>query len=296
MSDLLFDPKNELIAPGHSACAGCGPMISLHLMLRATGKDVVICNATGCMEVVSTKYPDTAWRVPWIHVTFENAASVASGVAEALKHKGDTKTKVVALAGDGGAVDIGFRALSGMLERGHDVLFICYDNEAYMNTGIQRSGATPYGASTTTSPAGKKSIGKGEWKKDVPAIAEAHHIPYVATASIAFPADYQRKIKKALDYTGPKYIHVHAPCTTGWRYDTEKTVELAKLAVDTGMWALYEVDRGKFKMTYNPGKLKPVKDYLEPQGRFKHLKEEDIARIQEYVQAQYEKLLAREGC
>ncbi|MCD6414704.1 MAG: pyruvate synthase subunit beta [Candidatus Diapherotrites archaeon] len=291
MSEItkLNDPEKELIAPGHRSCAGCGAIIAIREMLRATGKNVVICEATGCMEVTTTPYPETSWKVPWIHVLFENAASVASGVREALDKKGRKDVTVIALGGDGGTVDIGFRAMSGAMERGHNILYICYDNEAYMNTGVQRSGATPFGASTTTSPAGKVSFGKSEWKKNVPMIAVAHGLKYVATASIAYPEDFQNKIKKALTFKGGKYIHVHAPCPVGWGFESSKTIKVAKAAVETGMWALYEVENGNFKLTMKPNR-KPVKEYLTGQKRFKQLKDEQISEIQEHIDRTWKEL------
>lgn len=290
----MNDPKDELLAPGHRTCAGCGAVVAVRQLLRATGKNVVVCESTGCMEVTSTPYPETSWRVPWIHVLFENAASVASGVKEALKKQGKDDVKVIALSGDGGMVDIGFRALSGAMERGHDILFVCYDNEAYMNTGVQRSGATPFGASTTTSPCGEESTGKQEWKKNVPFIAVAHGLKYVATASIGYPEDFQNKVKKALSIKGPKYIHVHCPCPIGWGFNTAKTITYAKSAVQTGLWALYEIEDGKLKVSMKP-ELKPVKDYLKGQKRFKHLKEKDIEHIQEHAKIRWEHLAELES-
>ncbi|MCD6522347.1 MAG: pyruvate synthase subunit beta [Candidatus Diapherotrites archaeon] len=281
---------NELLAPGHRTCAGCGAAIAIRQMLRAAGKNTVVCEATGCMEVTSTPYPETSWRVPWIHVTFENAAAVASGVREALNRLGKEDVNVIALAGDGGTADIGFQCLSGMLERGHNVLYVMYDNEAYMNTGVQRSSSTPWGASTTTSPAGKVSHGKDEWKKNVAMIAAAHGVPYVATASIGYPEDFQNKIKKALSIKGAKFIQVHCPCPIGWGFDTSDTIKYAKLAVETGLWALYEVENGKLRITYKPSEFKPVAEYLKGQKRFRHLKDDEIAYIQERARKDYEYL------
>ncbi len=272
----------ELFASGHRACAGCGSAICMRTILNATGPDVVACISTGCMEVVSTQYPTTAWKVPTIHVLFENAISVASGVREALNSQGKEDVKVLAIGGDGAFVDIGFRALSGALERGHDILIICYDNESYSNTGLQRSGATPYHASATTTPAGKNSKGKEQWKKDLPAICAAHHIPYVATASIGYPDDLERKIKKALMIKGPKYIQIHCPCPTGWGFDPSKTIEMAKLAVETKMWTLYETENGKKTINIKP-KGNPVEDYLKLQKRFRHLTDSDIKEMQKKV-------------
>ena len=290
--------KESLLAPGHRACAGCGPAIAIRQLLEAAGKNTIIVEATGCMEVTTTPYPQTAWKVPWLHVAFENAAAAASGVEAAYKamiSKGlipkDKMPNIIALAGDGGTFDIGIQALSGMLERGHKVLYVCYDNEAYMNTGIQRSSATPLGAATTTSPAGKVIPGKMTRKKPIAMIAAAHDIPYVATASIAYPADFKNKVKKALSVDGPSFIHVFAPCPTGWRFGTEQTVELARLAVETGVFVLYEITQENPLKPIITKKLKdrkPVEEYLKIQGRFRHLfkpvKRQDIIdKIQEEV-------------
>jgi len=276
----------ELIAPGHRACAGCGCVLSMRQALKALGKNVIVSQATGCMEVVTTPYPETAWRVPWIHVAFENAAAVASGVSRALKVLGKNDVKSVAIAGDGGTADIGLQALSGAVERGEDMVYICYDNEAYMNTGIQRSSATPFGAWTTTTPVGRVLRGEDRPKKDIPAIIVAHGAPYVATASVAYPLDFIRKIKRAASIKGPTYVHVHAPCVPGWRIEENKTIEIARLAVLTGAWVLYEVEGGKLNVTFKPPKRRPIADYLKPQGRFRHLTDEDIAEIQKMTDEQ----------
>jgi pyruvate ferredoxin oxidoreductase beta subunit len=289
-------PKKDPFAPGHRACIGCGEALAVRLACKALPQNVIIANATGCMEVVSTQFPMTAWRMPWIHTLFENTAAVASGVESALKvmaRKGvrpDTGTKVVAMAGDGGTSDIGIQALSGALERGHDFLYICFDNEAYMNTGIQRSSATPFGASTTTSPAGKMSIGQKTWKKNVPAIAAAHDIPYVATASHSYPFDLMAKVAKGVAMPGPAYIHINSVCPTGWRSNPDLSVRLGRLAVQTGVFPLYEIENGKYKLSMELPKLKPVQDYLKLQGRFRHLSEDIIQVIQERVVEEYEKI------
>jgi len=290
--------KESLLAPGHRACAGCGPAIAIRQLLEAAGRNTIIVEATGCMEVTTTPYPQTAWKVPWLHVAFENAAAASSGVEAAYKamiSKGlipkDKMPNIIALGGDGGTFDIGIQALSGMLERGHKVLYVCYDNEAYMNTGIQRSSATPFGAATTTSPAGKIIPGKMTRKKPIAMIAAAHDIPYVATASIAYPIDFKNKVKKALSVDGPSFIHVFAPCPTGWRFGTEQTVELARLAVETGVFVLYEITQESPLKPIITKKLKdrkPVEEYLKMQGRFRHLfkpvKRQDIIdKIQEEV-------------
>jgi len=279
-------PDQELVAPGHRACAGCGCILAMRYVLKALGKDIIVSMATGCMEVVTTPYPETSWRVPWIHSAFENAAATASGVAAGLKAMGKKGIKSVAIAGDGGTADIGLQALSGMVERGDDVLFVCYDNEAYQNTGIQRSGATPFGAWTTTTPIGKVTRGKDRPKKDLPAIIAAHRAPYVATASVAYPLDFIKKLKKAAAIEGPTYVHVHAPCTPGWRIENNKTIEVSRLAVLTGVWVLYQVEGGQLNVTFKPPKRKPVAEYLKLQGRFRHLTDEEIAEIQRMVDEQ----------
>lgn len=276
-------PKEELLAPGHRGCAGCGASIAVRLALKALGKNTVAISATGCLEVMTTPYPETAWEIPWIHVAFENAGAVASGVESALRIQGKDDVNVVAFGGDGGTVDIGLQSLSGAMERGHNLTYICYDNEAYMNTGIQRSGATPYGATTTTSPKGKDSFGEDKPKKNMPMIMAAHGIPYVATASIAYPEDFMKKVKKAAEIDGPAYIHLNQPCTTGWGYDSSKTIEMGRLAVETGAWILYEIENGEFNITYRPAERKPVAEYLKPQKRFRHLDDEHIEKIQEFV-------------
>jgi pyruvate ferredoxin oxidoreductase beta subunit len=288
-------PTEEYLAPGHRGCAGCGNTIAARLALKASGKDTIVVSSTGCLEVTTTPYPETAWKVPWIHANFENAAAVASGIEAALKvlikkGKRKTKEKVFAIAGDGGTVDIGLQALSGAMERGHNMVYICIDNEAYMNTGVQRSSSTPYGASTTTSPAGKFSIGEDRQKKDVPRIIADHDVPYVATASIAFPLDYMEKVKKAVSIDGPSYIHVLTPCPTGWGFPTEKTIELGRLAVDSGMWVLYEIINGKERVTYKPTVKAPVGDYLKQQKRFRHLDGKTIEQIQENIDERWKSL------
>ncbi|MDP2920304.1 MAG: pyruvate synthase subunit PorB [Dehalococcoidia bacterium] len=292
-------PPVEGFAPGHRACIGCGEALAVRLACKAAGENIIIANATGCMEVVSSQLPASAWRIPWIHTLFENTAAVASGVEAALKamtRKGkiaDRGTKVIAMAGDGGTSDIGLQALSGALERYHDFLYICFDNEAYMNTGIQRSSATPFGASTTTSPAGKKSIGQKTWKKNMPAIAVAHNIPYVATASPSYPFDMMDKVKKGLAVNGPAYVHILSVCPTGWRSTPDLSVRLGRLAVETGVFPLYEVEDGKYKLSMDVSPLRPLKDYMSIQGRFRHLSEGMVKKIEDRVRKDYEQLKER---
>jgi len=293
----------QLFAPGHRACAGCGATIIIRQVLSVAGEDTVVGFATGCMEVVSTIFPYTAWEVPFLHVAFENVAAAISGVEtayRALKKKGKIKKKInfIAFGGDGGTYDIGLQALSGAMERGHDMLYICYDNGAYMNTGIQRSSATPFGAHTTTSPAGKKIPGKMQWRKDLTEIIAAHGVPYVAQASPAYYQDLMQKVDKALSIEGPAFIDVLSPCPLGWYYPTKDTIKVAKLAVETKYWPLYEVENGVHRVTVKPRKFKPVEDWLKMQGRFRHLfKEENkwmIEHIQKEVDRRWERLLKLE--
>ncbi len=276
MSKTLFNS-------GHTACAGCGQSMAARLVIDAAGPNTIVVNNTGCLEVFSTKYPESSWGIPWIHSLFENAAAVASGVESAIKYLGKADSiNIIAQGGDGSTADIGLQALSGMLERGHNILYVCYDNEAYMNTGIQRSGLTPFDTNTTTSPIGKASIGNLRPKKPIPEIANAHGIPYVAIASAGFPQDLQRKVKKALAIKGPKYIQVHVPCPLGWRHETNMTMQVAKLAVETGLYPLVEYENGiiSARRQITP---KPVEEYLKTQGRFKHLLKnpEEIKKIQD---------------
>jgi pyruvate ferredoxin oxidoreductase beta subunit len=288
--------KKENFAPGHRACIGCGEALAVRLACKALGQNVIIANATGCMEIVSSQLPYTSWRVPWIHTLFENTAAVASGIESALKmlmKKGriaQQEIKVVAMAGDGGTSDIGLQALSGALEREHNFLYICFDNEAYMNTGIQRSSATPFGASTTTSPAGKVSIGQLSWKKNMPAIVAAHNIPYVATACPSYPLDLIDKVEKAAATPGPAYVHILSVCPTGWRCPTDLTIRIGRLAVETGIFPLYEIENGRYKLNFDFPKLRPVTDYMKLQGRFRHLSEDIIDKIQQRVSAEYTEL------
>jgi len=291
----------EPFAPGHRACSGCGEALAVRLAAKAIGNNAIIVNATGCMEVIASPFPYTSWRIPWIHTLFENTAAVASGVEAGLKameKKGKIpkrNTKIVAFAGDGGTSDIGLQALSGALERGHDFVYICLDNEAYMNTGIQRSSATPYGASTTTSPAGKESLGQTTWKKNMPAIAAAHDIPYVATACPSYHRDLMKKVTKAVETPGPAYIHILSVCPTGWRCPTDDAIKVGRLAIRTGIFPLYEVENGQYKLSLSLTKLEPVENYLKTQGRFRHLTENTIKEIQERVTREYNKLVELSG-
>ncbi len=286
--------NDHLLASGHTACPGCGQSLAARLVLRAAGRNVMVVNSTGCLEVFSSKYPESAWEVPWIHSLFENTSAVAAGIEAALKITGQLdRVRVIAQGGDGSTADIGLGAISGMLERGHDVLYICYDNEAYMNTGIQRSGSTPYYARTTTSPPGKVSRGNWRPKKDVPQIALAHGIPYVAVASVGYPMDLDRKVRKALSIRGPKYVQIHVPCPLGWGTAPERTIDFARLAVLTGLYPLYEVENGELRALKIPKKV-PVEEYLKEQVRFRHLfgkedRKKEIAEIQGIADKNIEK-------
>jgi pyruvate ferredoxin oxidoreductase beta subunit len=293
-----FPKGPDCLASGHRACQGCGEVLALRLLLKALGTDIIAVSATGCMEVCTGPFPQSAWRMPWIHVAFENAAAVASGVESAyqvLRRKGrspDKRIPVVAIAGDGGTADIGLQALSGALERYHEnFTYVCLDNEAYMNTGIQRSSATPFGANTTTSPVGSHSKGQYTWKKNMPAIAAAHSIPYVATASPAFHLDLMNKIRRAAAIPGPAYIHIYAPCPTGWRMKPELSVESSRLAVSTRIFPLYEVIDGQYVINRKVDKPTPIADYFKAQGRFKHLKAEDVEFITNRVNKDYDRLI-----
>lgn len=291
--------KKEYFSPGHRACQGCAEALAVRLVAKAVGNNVIVASATGCMEIISSPLPFTNWNVPWMHVAFENAAAVLSGAesgTRALIRKGrlkDRGTVFLGMGGDGATSDIGFQSLSGALERGHDFLYVCYDNEAYMNTGIQRSSSTPFGASTTTSPAGKASHGQVTWKKNMAEIAVAHNIPYVATACSSYPFDLIKKVEKAARTPGPAYVHILSVCPTGWRLPPNKAIWIGRLAIETGVFPLYEVENGKYRMTHEPSELRPVEEYLRPQGRFRHLTPDLIGQIQERVTDDYGKLKAK---
>jgi len=288
--------RSSGLTSGHRACAGCGVPVIVRIVLASSDWPLVVVASTGCLEVFSTIYPYTSWPVPWMHSAFENAAATISGIETAYrcfrkKGKMEKEIRFVAFAGDGGTYDIGLQSLSGACERGHRFLYVCYNNEAYMNTGIQRSSATPLGAKTTTTPRGK-----AEWRKDLTEIMVAHQIPYVAQASISFYGDLIRKVRKALSSDGPSFINVLAPCPTGWGYPTEKMVEVDRLAVETRYWPLYEVENGKYRINYKPRERIEVVEWLKIQDRFKHLieDEETIKEIQMRVDRNWERLLLLE--
>jgi pyruvate ferredoxin oxidoreductase beta subunit len=265
---------------GHRACQGCGEALAARLVMESAGPDVMVANATGCLEVFTTAWPQSSWHVPWMHSLFENAPAIASGMEAAMKAKGKN-TKVLAFGGDGSTYDIGFQALSGMLERHHNILYVCYDNEAYMNTGIQRSSSTPHAAATTTSPSGKERMGKRHLKKDMLSIIAAHHIPYAASASVAYPADLQRKVRYAMGIEGPTFLVVHSPCPLGWKHDSAATIEVARRAVECGLFPLVELERGTVANVMPIRNRRPVVDYLSLQGRFGHLFKKDDPRAEE---------------
>lgn len=312
--------KPDGLATGHRLCAGCDESLIVRMVLKATRGPTIVTNATGCLEVATSIFPYTSWNLPWLHTAFENAAANASGIEaayRAMRRKGKgplagyETLDVVAFAGDGGTYDIGIQALSGALERGHDFTYVLLDNEAYMNTGIQRSGGTPFTASTTTSPAGRVIPGKREWKKPIDEIVIAHEVPYVATLSAAWPLDVMQKARRAFEAEGPAFLHAIVPCTRGWRYPPEKTVEVSRLAVQTCLFPLYEcrLEEGRPVYELSPPSLgiarrpeskRPVEDYLSGQGRFRHLfrperREDLLDEIQGWVDRRWGLLLERAG-
>lgn len=291
-------------AAGHRLCSGCSISPIMKQMLLASAYPVVISNATGCCEVAATIYPYTSWRVPWIHTAFENAAATISGIEtvyRALKDRGkiDKEIRFVALGGDGGTFDIGLQALSGAIERGHRFTYICYDNEAYMNTGMQRSSGTTYGSWTTTTPSGKRSFGKSVAAKPIMDVIVAHQIPYAAQASPSHWRDFMQKVQKAFEVDGPSFLLVLQPCIPGWRIEPYQGIQMAKLAVDTCYWPLYEVVGGEYSITVRPKEKRPLAEWLKLQGRFKHLfvpaNEEILKELQDMVDERWRKLQERAG-
>lgn len=289
--------RPDRLTGGHRMCAGCGAPTVVRGILRAVKPEdkAVVGVATGCLEVSTSIYPYTAWTDSFVHNAFENAAATVSGAEaayKAMKKRGKVgeNYKFITFGGDGGTYDIGIQSLSGAMERGHDMVYVCYDNGAYMNTGIQRSSATPKYANTTTSPAGKVLPGKMQYRKDLAAVIAAHEIPYVAQSAITQNMkDLYEKAEKAIYTPGPAFLNVLAPCPRGWRYDTPKLLEISKLAVDTCVWPLYEVVNGEWKLTYKPKEKLPVEEWLKPQGRFKHLFEKNNAHLLEDLQAEVDK-------
>jgi len=286
----LAKMEDRLVA-GHGMCLGCGIPLIFKVVLRAIDDPIIIANATGCLEVCTTIFPRTSWNMTWLHSAFENAASTIAGVEamyKSLKRQGkipeNKRIKFLGVGGDGGTYDIGLQALSGAMERGHDIVYLCYDNNAYANTGGQRSSATPLGASATTSPAGAQSPGKLQWRKDLTKVLAAHNIPYVAQASPTRWQDLYNKAKKAFEVEGPAFLNVLCLCPTEWKYEESKGIELAKTAVDTCVWPLYEVENGKYRINYKPKEKKSVLEWIKPQGRFRHLFKEENAWVLEEFQ------------
>lgn len=294
----------ELFTGGHRACVGCGAVIVARQVLMAAGPNTIVTNATGCLEVVSTIFPYTSWNVPFLHSAFENAAASISGIEALYKSwtrqgKYNKKLNLIAFGGDGGTYDIGLQALSGAAERGHNILYVCYNNEAYMNTGVQRSGATPKGADTTTAPVGKVKKGKEQYRKDLTEIMVAHKIPYAAQTIVGNWRDLTSKVEKALSIEGAKFINVFQPCMLGWKYEPELTCEMGREAADTCVWPLYEVQDGKYRITYKPKEKRPIMEWLSKQGRFRHLlKPENKALLDDLQMAtdrNWEELLKKES-
>jgi pyruvate ferredoxin oxidoreductase beta subunit len=297
--------RPEKLVPGHRLCAGCAESIIIRQILHAIDDPVVISTATGCLEIATSMYPTTAWAVPWMHSAFENAAANASGIEamyKALVHKGripDRNIKFLAIGGDGASYDIGLQWISGAFERGHKIVYICLNNEAYMNTGIQRSSATPLGAHTTTSPEGSVIPGKTQWAKPLTAIMAAHGIPYAAQANPWRWQDLMEKTRKAVAADGPAFLNVISPCPRGWRHEPSETIQTARVATETCMWPLFEVENGVWKLSYKPREKKPVEEWFKMQGRFRHLFtpafEHIIAKVQAHVDQEWQRLLERCG-
>jgi 2-oxoisovalerate ferredoxin oxidoreductase beta subunit len=290
----LTIPAQELMYSGHAACPGCGAALAMRLLLKGLGPRTVVSVPACCWTVIATPYPTTALGVAMMDNPIEATGASISGIRAALDAMGQKDVTVVGFAGDGGTADIGIQALSGMLERGTDAIYVMYDNEAYMNTGVQRSGETPLGAWTTTTPVEGHEHGKVEAKKDMMAIVLAHHPVYAATLNPSFPEDFERKVEKAKGMTGPRFFHIFAPCAPGWRFDSQKTIAIGRLATDTGVFPLYEVENGRYHITRKSGTLKPVGEYLSAQGRFRHLTPENVAAVGRQVQAGWDRLIALE--
>ena len=278
MTEENKNSQKSLFVSGHRACHGCGMALGVRHVLEATGENVIVVSPTGCLETFTSPYGFSPWKVPWIHHLFENAPAVASGVAASLKAKGKEHIRVIVMGGDGSTFDIGFGALSGLMERNDDVLYICFDNGAYMNTGGQRSGATPMCASTTTHPAGNLSTGKTQMKKDLPKIAVDHGVEYVASASVAYLKDLKRKVRKAMTYKGARYIQVDTPCPSGWSFPSEHTMEVGRKAVNCGLVPLFEVEKGQITSSGRIKKKIPVEEYIKGQKRFRHLFDNDAGK------------------
>ena len=290
----LTIPSQELMFSGHAACPGCGAALAMRLLLKGLGRRAIVSIPACCWTVIATPYPTTALGVATLDNAIEATGSSISGLRAAADALGLRDVTVVGFAGDGGTSDIGLQSMSGMLERRTNAIYVMYDNEAYMNTGIQRSGATPQGAWTTTTPVAGQARGKPEPKKDIMAIVLAHRPAYAATLNPSFPEDFERKVERARDIVGPRFLHIFAPCPPGWKFDSAETIALGRLATDTGIFPLYEVLDGRLRITRKSSSLKPVEEYLHAQGRFRHLRDDDIERIRGEVHEAWERLLRRE--
>jgi pyruvate/2-oxoacid:ferredoxin oxidoreductase beta subunit len=275
-------PQEDHLLSGHGACAGCGMAVAVKNVMRILGEDTTVYVPASCLLVCSGMYPHSAFDVPFLYSAFENTGAVISGIKAGYRRQGKDVT-VIGIAGDGGTFDIGLQALAGAAERNEDVIYICVDNEAYMNTGTQRSGSTPFGAWTTTTPVGKQIKGKRQFKKDLMSVVSSQDVAYAATLSIAHMNDFVAKVEKAKKKKGFRFLHIMTPCTSGWKTDTSISYDLANLAVETGMWSLYEIEDGETRITYRPKEMTPVVEYLKLQGRFRHMSKEDIETLQAWL-------------
>jgi len=278
--------QDEYVMRGNSACAGCGAVLILKLVAEAIGPNQILVIPACCMGAVAGRFPSAAFNVPVLRTAFATAASFLSGLEESIRAKGQEIT-LVGFAGDGATVDIGLAALSGAVERGHDFVYVCYDNEGYMNTGFQRSGSTPPGAWTSTTPGGKLEHYKREQRKDIAKIMAAHDIPYLATASPAFPTDLAKKVRRAAEVKGPAFLHIMSPCPLGWGFPSSQTVKIARSAVETGLWKLYELDHGRLQLTHHPKQRRPVEEFFSAQSRFKHWTESSYQSRQKAVDKEW---------
>jgi pyruvate ferredoxin oxidoreductase beta subunit/2-oxoisovalerate ferredoxin oxidoreductase beta subunit len=282
-------PEEDLVTSGHLACPGCAAPLAMRLVLKALGPKTIVVMPASCWSIIAGPWPQSSLRVPLYHTAFEAGAATASGIRAALDQRGDTETTVLVWAGDGGTFDIGLQALSGAAERGENILYVCYDNEAYMNTGIQRSSATPWGAWTTTTP---EEHPEASPKKDILAIMAAHRIPYAATATVGYPLDLVAKARKARAFRGTRFLHILSPCPPGWKYPDEATIELSRMAVRCRIFPLVEVEYGRrWRLSFDPEPPEPVGPYLRRQGRFRHLREPDEAYIQREVDARWDMIV-----
>jgi pyruvate ferredoxin oxidoreductase beta subunit len=282
MTSLKDVPREDILTQGQAACPGCGYAATAKNIAKMIGANSTVYVPASCLVVFGALYPYSAWKIPYFYTAFENTGAVISGIKAAYRRRG-IDAHVMGMAGDGGTFDIGLQALSGAAERNEDVIYVCLDNEAYMNTGIQRSSATPFGAWTTTSPVGMNVQGNRRFKKDIARIVADHNVPYVATLSVGHFTDFVRKVQKAKEIKGFRFLHCLTPCIPGWRIEPSRGVSITRLAVETGMWTLYEIENGKPRITYRPRDLKPVEEYLKLQGRFRHMKKEDIGILQNWV-------------